>query len=499
MRPVSFPIDVGARGDEEPRFLAIARAVSEAIATGRLRPGDPLPGSRALAESAGVNRNTVLAALSELRGEGWIETDGTRGTFVSRDVPQRKPRAMRGLPPARRDAVKAVFELRGHAPSALGQLHHPSPVPLRAPYPLLGGWPDVSLVPHAELARAFRRALARSTSELLGYGDTRGDARLRRALAELLAQTRGVVAGEDGLVVTRGSQMALDLAARATLARGDVVAVEGYGYRPAWEALRAAGAELVPVPVDASGLRVDALEALAAKRTIRAVYVTPHHQYPTTVMLPAARRLALLDLARRARFAIFEDDYDHEFQYDGRPTLPLASADDGSRVVYVGTLSKVLAPGLRIGFLVGPRALLERAASLRAFVDRQGDLALERAVAELIEDGLLARHARKMRRIYRDRRDALAEALEKKLPKLAFDVPAGGLAIWVRAPRRTDVDAWAARAAERGVLVHTARRFAFDGRAEPRMRLGFAPLPVPELQEAVRRLAGCWTGPAPRR
>jgi GntR family transcriptional regulator/MocR family aminotransferase len=488
MRPVSFPID--SRGDE-PRFLAIARAVSDAIASGRLRPGDALPGSRALAESAGVNRNTVLAALRELHGEGWIETDGTRGTFVTRDLPERKARAMRGLPAAKRDAARPAFELRGVSPSELGMRHHPGPVPPRAPFPLLGGWPDVSLVPHAEIARAFRRALARSGSELLGYGDSRGDQRLRRALAALLAQTRGVVAGEDGLVVTRGSQMALDLAARATLARGDVVAVEAYGYRPAWEAFRAAGAELVPVAVDASGIRVDALEALARKRTVRAVYVTPHHQYPTTAMLPAARRLALLDLAKRERFAIFEDDYDHEFQYDGRPTLPLASADDGSRVVYVGTLSKVLAPGLRIGFLVGPRALLERAAALRAFVDRQGDLAVERAVAEIIDDGLLARHARKMRRIYRERRDALAEALEKKIPQLSFDVPAGGLAIWVRAPRKCDVDAWALRAAERGVLVHTARRFTFDGRAEPRMRLGFAPLEPKKIQEAVGRLATC--------
>ena len=482
MRPLSFPLD--ARGDE-PRFLAIARAVSDAITSGRLRPGDALPGSRALAESAGVNRNTVLAALHELRLEGWIETAGARGTFVSRELPVRPARAMKGLPAARRDDAPPAFELRGERPSELGMRHHGSATPPRAPFPLLGGWPDVSAVPHAELARAFRRALARHGSELLGYGDVRGDVRLRRALAELLAKTRGVVAGEDGLLVTRGSQMAIALAARAMLARGDVVAVEAYGYRPAWEALRAAGAELVPVAVDGSGLCVDALEALARRRKVRAVYVTPHHQYPTTATLPAARRLALLALARRERFAILEDDYDHEFHYDGRPTLPLASADDGSLVVYVGTLSKVLAPGLRVGFLVAPRALLERAAAIRAFVDRQGDLAVERAVAELVEDGVLARHARKMRRLYHERRDALASALRAKLPELSFEVPAGGLAIWARARKKTDVDAWAERAAARGVLVHTARRFTFDGHAEPHFRLGFAPLSPPRIREAV--------------
>jgi GntR family transcriptional regulator/MocR family aminotransferase len=269
------------------------------------------------------------------------------------------------------------------------------------------------------------------------------------------------------------------------LAPGDVVAVEAYGYRPAWEAFRLAGAELAPVPVDAEGLRVDALEKLTREKRVRAVYVTPHHQYPTTTMLPAARRLALLDLAKRARFAIIENDYDHEFHYDGRPTLPLASADDGSRVVYVGTLSKVLAPGLRVGFLVGPRVLLERAALLRAFVDRQGDLAIERAVAELIDDGVLARHTRKMRRLYRERRDVLARALEKHAPRWRFSLPPGGLAIWVSAPARTDVDAIAARAEKRGVLVHTARRFTFDGHAEPRFRLGFAPLDPAKIREAV--------------
>ncbi len=496
MRALSFPIDFGlAAPADGPRFLAIARAVSDAIACGRLRPGDALPGSRELAESAGVNRNTMLAALSELKLEGWIETSPTRGTFVSRALPERAPRQLRGMPRASRSTTKPVFELRGQEPTSAGAKHHAFGV-YRAPYPLLAGMPDVRAVPHDELARAFRRALSKSTTEMLGYGDLRGDVRLRRALARLLARTRGVVADEDGLIITRGSQMALYLAARALIAPGDVVVVEAYGYRPAWEAFRLAGAELVSARVDGDGLSTDGLEKILHARKVRAVYVTPHHQYPTTVTLPAARRLALLDLAKRHRFAIIEDDYDHEFHYEGRPTLPLASADDGSRVVYVGTLSKVLAPGLRIGFLVGPPVLLERAATLRAFVDRQGDLAIERAVAELIEDDVVARHTRKMRRLYQERRDALAAALGTHLPELVFDVPKGGLAVWARATstraKAVDVDAWAARAEARGVIVHTARRFTFDGRAEPRLRLGFAPLDPPKLREAVIRLRDCF-------
>jgi GntR family transcriptional regulator/MocR family aminotransferase len=484
MRADVLPLDTDHEG---PRFVAIARALADAIASGRLRPGELLPGSRELAETAGVHRNTMLAALNELRLEGWIETDGTRGTFVTQLLPERRPKSMRGVPVAKRSATKPAFDLRGVELSTAASRHVMVSTP-SAPFPLLGGWPDVRSTPHAELSRAFRRALARSTTEMLGYGDVRGDVRLRRALASLLARSRGVVCDEEGLIVTRGSQMALYLAARNLIAPGDVVAVEAYGYRPAWEAFRLAGAELVPVAVDAQGLSIDSLEKVLATRKVRAAYVTPHHQYPTTVTLPAARRLALLDLAKRHRFAIVEDDYDHEFHYEGRPTLPLASADDGSRVVYVGTLSKVLAPGLRIGYLVGPPALLERAANMRAFVDRQGDLAVERAVAEMLEEGIAARHARKMRRLYHERRDALADALRQTLPSLSFEVPKGGLAIWARARKRTDVDAWAERARALGVLVHPASRFTFDGRREAAFRLGFAPLDPPKLREAVTRL-----------
>src|SRR5262249_52253572 len=282
-------------------------------------------------------------------------------------------------------------------------------------------------------------------------GDPRGHERLRAALASMVSTVRGLAAGPESVLVTRGSQMGLDLLARTLIAPGDVVAVEAFGYRPAWEALRLAGARLVPLPVDAGGLRIDALEDLAARERVRAVYVTPHHQYPTTAVLTPGRRLALLALARAQRIAIIEDDYDHEFHYDGRPVLPLASADDAGVVVYVGTLSKILAPGLRIGFVVAPAPLVDRLAAVRSFVDRQGDRAVERAVAELLEDGDVQRHARRVRRIYQGRRDALAEALGRELGTvISFAPPAGGMALWARVDPSVDPDAWAERALSKG-------------------------------------------------
>jgi len=315
----------------------------------------------------------------------------------------------------------------------------------------------------------------------------------------MLNALRGLGAGADDVFVTRGSQMGLYLTARAVATPGSVVAVEALGYAPAWEAFRAAGARLVAIPVDRNGMRVDRLRALAEREPVRAVYLTPHHHYPTTAVLSADRRLALLDLARRRRMAIVEDDYDNEVHYQGRPILPLASADDAGVVVYIGTLSKVLAPGLRVGYVVAPRPLLERMARTRRAIDRQGDPAIERAVAELLEDDTVQRHARRMRRVYRARRDALAASLRGRLARAGdFELPAGGMALWVRVARDIDVDAWAIRARAGGVDFHPARSFAFDRRSRPFARLGYAALNEEELDLAVSRMAASLDPPSSR-
>ena len=488
MREWKLALSVVASDNPEhknPRFLQIARALTESVRQGRLRPGDSLPGSRVLAESLGVHRNTVLAAYRELIAEGWITTEPARGTFVSLALPEMSARSFAAAATPRAEVPIRV----GYDLPALPTPEQSLVVP-RGALSLMGGIPDVRLAPIAPLARAYRRALKASGRTLLAYGDAAGCEELRVQLAQMLSATRGLAVGVKNVVVTRGSQMALDLVARTLLSPGDVVAVESLGYRPAWEAFRAAGAKIVPLPVDEEGVDVAALETLAASGSVRAVYVTPHHQYPTTVALSPGRRLLLLELARKRRIAIIEDDYDHEFHYDGRPVLPLASADDAGMVVYIGTLSKVLAPGLRIGYIIAPRPVIERVVALRRYTDRQGDLVLERAIAELLEDGELSRHVRRARRTYLERRDVLVELLQRTFgDRLAFEPPAGGTALWARAAPDIAVDAWAARALDRGVVFQTARYFAFDGRARPFVRLGFAQLEPTELREAVKRMA----------
>lgn len=481
---LELALSIDREASRQPLFLQIARTVVDDICRGRLKPGDRLPGTRTLARSLGVNRVTVLTAYDELAAEGWITVRAASGTRVSEDLPESRPRRTRSAAPRVAAPDAAAYDL---APTPVVEY---SPEVLQNDCLVFGGSsPDVRLVPVEPLARAFRRVLRDSGGRALAYGDAAGHPALRAALAKMLSATRGLASNAEHVFVTRGSQMALALTARAIVRPGDVVAVEAIGYRHAWESFRLAGAALVSVPVDDDGLDVDALERVLATQKLRAVYVTPHHQFPTTVTLSAQRRVRLLELARQHRFAIVEDDYDHEFHYDGRPVLPLASLDRAGVVIYIGTLSKVLAPGLRIGYVVGPSDLLDALKAHREFLDMQGDHAIEAAVAELIEEGEVQRHIRRVRREYQRRRDLLAQLLRSEFRGvLAFDVPAGGIGLWVRMLGNRNIDAWASRALQRGVAFQTAKSFTFDREAKSFARLGFASLDESELHTAVARL-----------
>lgn len=486
MRGWEFTLAVD-RAHPLPVFLQIAKAIADDVRRGRLKPGDRLPGTRTLARTLQVHRNTVIAAYEELAAEGWTTAFRARATFIARALPDPRPRKFASAI-AIRDVIpgRVTYDLRPAPPAFLPV----SGEATRSALPLAADGPDVRLFPASAMARAYRRALRQQTRTVLGHAPAEGHPRLRAALADMLTATRAVAAGPDSVMVTRGSQMALALAAFALFDTGHLVVVEDLGVRAAWEAFRLAGARVVAVPVDREGLRIDSLRELARREPIRAVYVTPHHQYPTTVTLSPRRRIELLELAREARFAIIEDDYDHEFCYEGRPVLPLASVDRCGCVIYVGTLSTVLAPGLRIGYVVAPVPLLEQMSTYRAFLDAQGDHAVEAAVAELLEDGELRRHLQRARRIYASRRDLLIETLRAELGGvLTCDVPSGGTGIWAHVDPTIDVDLWAARGPDHGVVFHAARRFAFDGRSRPYVRLGFCSLDETELREAVRRMA----------
>lgn len=465
-------------GRELPLFLQLAGAIADDIRDGRLKPGEALPGSRELALRLGVNRNTIVAGYGELVAEGLVSTRIGGGTFVSQPAP----------PPPAAPAIAEQTPTYALMPplSLPASGHTPAPGTLM----MANGAPDVRLFPARELARAFRRAIERRGRMLLAAPHPCGHIRLRSELATMLVRTRGLQATPDNLMVTRSIEQGIDLVARTLIRPGDIVVIEAFGYPPAWSVLKLAGAHLLPITVDGDGLDVDALEAVLLRQTIRAVFLTPHHQFPTTTVMSPARRARLATLALRHGFAIIEDDYDHEFHYEGKPILPIAAGTGRANVVYVGSLSNLLAPGVSTGFVVAPPSVFARLQSVRAASDARGDAAMECAIAELFEDGELLRHVRRMRRTYASRRDALSASLKRHLGSaVSFRVPEGGMGLWARADDGIDVARWAHDAERESVLFFDARRFHFQQQAQPFLRLGFTYHDENELDEAVRRMA----------
>ena len=352
-----------------------------AILGGRLAAGLRLPSSRDLAAQLGLRRNAVVTAYEQLLSDGLAEARTGAGTYVAAQVP-RGPAAAAPLP--------APLPAAPRAPFAVGQTHV-----------------DPEL--RNRLGRALRRRLAAAGPAELGYGDPRGGEEIRAAIAGHLAATRGVTCDPGRILVTSGTQQALRLCAEALLRPGDAVWMEDPGYPSARRIFEAVGARPVPVPVDGAGL--DTAEGRQRAAAARAAYVTPSHQFPTGVAMSMARRIALLDWAREAEAWVLEDDYDSEFRYDGAPLTALAGIDGHARVIYIGTFSKTLFAGLRLGFVVLPPALLDGITAARAVSDRFTPALLGGAVAELIAEGAFAAHVRRIRSRYRAARDLVAETL----------------------------------------------------------------------------------------
>jgi GntR family transcriptional regulator/MocR family aminotransferase len=463
-----------------PAWSQIADALIEAIRRGRLAPGTALPGTRVLAERLNVNRKTVGQAYEELVSQGWLTAEATRGTFVSAMLPIVEQHTITAMAPR-----GPAFELRGKAPDLAVSLTGSDILRFD------DGTPDTRLMPAELLARAYRRALlARARRNELGYGDPRGTSALREAVAAMLRADRGLNCTAENICITRGSQMAIYLAAKLLAGPGDQVGIEALSYPPARAAFVATGARIVRIGVDGQGMRVEDLEALCREGSLRAIYITPHHQFPTTVVLPQQRRLQLLALADQFGFAIVEDDYDHEFHFGHRPMLPLASAHGFERLIYIGSLSKLFSPSLRIGYLVAAEDVVARAAAEIMLIDRQGDPVGQAAAAELMVTGALKSHTRKVLRIYAQRRELLASLLSERLSADAeFTLPLGGLAVWVNFAQQIDVAALAAAALRLGLEITPGQRFATNGMVTNGARLGFAGLDDQEMKRAVETLA----------
>jgi GntR family transcriptional regulator / MocR family aminotransferase len=463
-----------------PVYLQIAQQIMEEIQRGRLAPSTAMPGTRELAEKLQVNRKTVILAYDELIAQGWLVSEQRRGSFVSANLPNfnAQPQAAKtGKQPAN---VVAATE---HP-----LLSYQSPVD--GVIDFNDGIPDARLIPFNILSRAFRHALIGSSKgKSLGYGDPRGTLALRQSIVTMLNMERGLSVAIDQICIARGSQMGIFLAARVLTRPGDNIVVEQLSYPAAKEAFRSCGANILTVGQDKHGIDVIALEKLCQQQPIRAIYVTPHHQFPTTVIMTAERRLKLLMLAEQYDFTIVEDDYDHEFHFSHHPVFPLASTNHGGRVIYVGSLSKVLAPGLRVGYLVATPELIDRCAKEVMLIDRQGNSITELAVAELMVSGEIKRHIRRTFKIYNERRNLLITLVKKELKEyVTFDAPDGGLAIWLRLKEGIDVEKVAAQAVMHKVRILPGTLFSESAHSVHSIRLGFGSLTTSELEKGVLAL-----------
>lgn len=485
-------LDLAFRPDParpEPVYRQLADHLAELIAARRLAAGERVPPSRELAAALGLARNTVTRAYEWLVETGWLGAHVGRGTFVL-GPPARRPEresAGRGLEVvAPAFAWPALFatRLRGLRPPRVARALAGDAIR----FDFRAGRTDVRGLPIAELQGAWQRAVAKLREHGNDF-DPLGWPPLRAAIARSLAG-RGIAKSADEVLVTCGAQQALDLVARALVEPGDVVAMEDPGYFLAALAFRAAGAHVVGIPVDEEGLRVDALARVVRARRVKLCHVTPSAQVPTGVALSSARRTALLELADRAQMPVLEDDYDCEMRA-GAPVAPaLAAQDGGDRVIYAGTFSKALFPGLRIGYVVGAPPLLRALALLRTIASHQSSLLDQMALAELLARDSLERHVRRARKRYADRARAMAEALAAHLPaESRFRAPAGGTAIWVELPRGVDADALAAAAAERGILFGAGEPFRTEGEGPPALHLSFAALAPDAIREGVGELA----------
>lgn len=462
------------------------------IADGTLAPGTPLPSTRGLAADLGVSRTTVTAAYEQLAAEGYLETSPGRAARVAHSL--LAPGGGRSAGPAPvRDAASALpprLSATGQRIAALAL--PPARAPDAAVIDFLYGSVAAADFPRQAWRQASQRVLRRQPAAL-AYGPPAGEAALRQALAGYLARARGLRCRPEQIVVVHGSQQAIALCAQLLLDPGDLAVVEDPGYGMARLCMQAAGATCLPVPVDAQGLRT---EALPQGRPVRLAHVTPSHQFPLGGVLPVGRRRALLQWARQHGSWILEDDYDGEFRYGLRPVDALQALDADAPVLYIGTFSKALSPQLRLGYLVLPPPLVEVFGRAKRLADRSAPVLDQQVLAALIDDGSYERHVRRLRRAHERRRAALLAAIERHLPAGAQVAGAAAglhVVLWLPGVPAADEAALVGAARQAGVGVSGVTPLYLQPglrAAEPAagLILGHASLDIAQIDDGLRRL-----------
>lgn len=438
------------RGEAEAMYRQLYAALRTAVLEGAFAPGARLPSTRALADDLGVSRTTVLQAFDILVSEGYATVRSTGGTRVANTLPHLPRRETAPDSAHRPSQASSPPRLSRAAQACVEEFRTPRP-PFRA-VPFALGLPAIDEFPTALWARLVARRWRANSAEMLGFTDVCGYPPLREAIARYVMTARGVRCTSEQVIVVNGAQHGVDLMARLLLDPGDIAWVEEPGYRPVRAALRAAGAEIVRVPVDEQGIDVRQGERRAPHA--RLAFVTPSYQAPLGVTLSLERRLALLDWAERADAWVLEDDYNGEFRYDTHPIPAVQGLDRAGRVIYIGTFSKTLAPGLRVGYLVVPPVLVKPIVSVRLASDLHTSVPDQAVLADFLTGGHFARHIRRTRELYRRRQQTLVELAPTATGGMLDVQPAAaGMRLLGLLPPGVDARTVARVAADRGVQV----------------------------------------------
>ncbi len=485
-------------GQHSPLYIQLESEIIQLICGGVLKPGQVLPPSRELAQSLKINRKTVVKTYEELNSQGWVETRDRSGVYVAGNLPetsvrtinQNRKKMVRSQQPAYPLIYRSPDLTMGTGPNmGINTMEMPAPL-----YKIDDGFPDPRIAPIEELVREYRRfGKSRLADQFLMYGPEHGSYRLRVELANFLNRTRGMQISEKEILITKGTQMAIYLTTQLLIRPGDTIFVPEPGYKDANQAFKMAGAKLVFIPVDEEGMDIDRIEQLCKTKKIpKMIYIIPHHHRPTTVTLCPERRMRLMNLAQKYRFALLEDDYDFDYHFSSDPLLPLASLDTGGHIIYVGSFCKSIAPGLRIGFMVAPEVVINEAAAIRKLIDRQGEQLLEEAIAELLSAGDISRHMKKSHKIYHERLENTCRLLQQELGAyLTFKQPNGGLAIW--ATYRKDISARmvAQNAGKLGLKISDGTNYFFQPnvpKPDNFIRIGYCSLDETEMAAVI----GIW-------
>jgi GntR family transcriptional regulator/MocR family aminotransferase len=477
---LDFAIDPNS---SRPLFQQIHRFLQEAIVAGRLSPGERLPSTRQLADRLGLSRTSTLSAYQQLFTEGYIEARIGSGTFVANDLPKivGKPDSIENRASGTKRA-QPLSTYAAKAAKATSDLYTTEAVPF------VTGCCSIDAAGIDAWRRIGVRQLQTMDGRNLRYSDPSGDPELRVEVANYLRAARAVRCDPDHILIVSGAQQGIDLTIRTLIDRGDAVWIEDPGYLPTRAALSAQGAQLVPVPVDREGLVVSTgIERCAEAR---AAYITPSHQYPTGSVMSLERRLTILDWANRAGSWVVEDDYDSEFRYVGNSLSSLQGMDDNHRVIYIGTLSKVLFPGIRVGFMVVPAELKAAIVATRFLSDRQPATLQQRMVAEFMREGFLTSHIRRMRQRYREARDVLIAVLLEQLDDLIeIEIPEGGIQLSLFFKQDLSDQSISAAAKQQGIYVRALSSLYLEAVSRKGLLLGFSGFEPNALRAAATHLA----------